>query len=556
MLILGGFTMTVIEYVLLRLKELGITDIFGVPGDYAFPIEDAICADPQLRWIGNCNELNAAYAADGYARIHGMAALTTTFGVGELSALNGIAGSYAEYLPVFHLVGMPDSSTQRAGRLVHHTLGEAGFNIFRQISVPVVCADTILTPENCIRETSRIISTALRERRPVYVGIPSDYANQLIIDDGTTVTYGGLLSSDPAMLKKATESIIARINQSQQICLLPGMLLHRFSLTDRVLKLVERTGLPFASMIMDKGILNETLPEYLGIYCGSLMNEHVREYVESCDCVIRVGALWSESNTGNFTAQLKEGAEINIMPNYVCIGETLYSSVQIGDLLDELIKMLPVRLQSRTGNIVFDNLFMNMTPPQGAITAEYLYHRWQRMLKPYDILITETGNSAMGMAFMDIPEGVTFLHQPLWGAIGWATPAAFGAAVASPSRRLILITGEGSHQLTAQEISQFFRYGLHPIIFVLNNDGYLIERQLCQDPEAHYNDLSHWNYTLLPQALGCSDWFTARVSTCQDLHISILQAEKCGTGAYIEVITGRYIGSQLGNKLMKNAKRK
>src|ERR1700743_2905949 len=99
---------TVIQHVLGRLHDLGITDVFGVPGDYSFPVNDAICNSHDMRWIGCTNELNAAYAADGYARIRGFGAVCTTYGVGELSALNGIAGAYAEHLPLFHLVGSPN----------------------------------------------------------------------------------------------------------------------------------------------------------------------------------------------------------------------------------------------------------------------------------------------------------------------------------------------------------------------------------------------------------------------------------------------------------------
>ena len=88
---------------------------FGVPGEYAFPVEDAICHQPGMEWIGCCNELNAAYAADGCARIHGVAAVSTTYGVGELSAISAIGGSYAEHLPVFHLVGMPSLPVQAHG---------------------------------------------------------------------------------------------------------------------------------------------------------------------------------------------------------------------------------------------------------------------------------------------------------------------------------------------------------------------------------------------------------------------------------------------------------
>ncbi|MEF2230944.1 MAG: thiamine pyrophosphate-binding protein [Pseudodesulfovibrio sp.] len=121
---------TVITHLLESLKEIGITDVFGVPGDYAFPVNDAICNDKAMRWIGCCNELNAAYAADGYARIKGVAALCTTYGVGELSAINGVAGAYAEHLPVFHIVGMPKNVIQQRRGIMHHTLGNGEFDLF------------------------------------------------------------------------------------------------------------------------------------------------------------------------------------------------------------------------------------------------------------------------------------------------------------------------------------------------------------------------------------------------------------------------------------------
>jgi indolepyruvate decarboxylase len=168
---------TVIQYLLNRLKQLGIRDIFGVPGDFAFPINNAICDDKELRWIGCCNELNAAYAADGYSRIKGMSALSTTFGVGELSTLCGIAGSYAEYNLVFHIVGMPKMQAQKRHDIVHHSLGDGESSIFMEMAAPVVCASTMLTPENCIQEVERVIETALENRRPVYIAIPHDYVN-------------------------------------------------------------------------------------------------------------------------------------------------------------------------------------------------------------------------------------------------------------------------------------------------------------------------------------------------------------------------------------------
>ena len=155
----------------------------------------------------------------------------------------------------------------------------------------------------------------------------------------------------------------------------------------------------------------------------------------------------------------------------------------------------------------------------------------------------------MGLAFAQMPKGSTFQNQTLWGSIGWATPAAFGAALAAPDRRTVLFTGEGSHQLTAQEVSQFHRFGLKPIIFVLNNEGYLIERLLCKDPEIYYNDVVQWHYEKIPEALGCDGWFTARVTTCGELDKAIEKAEACGRGAYIEVVTAKYAAAPLAQKI-------
>ncbi len=154
-------------------------------------------------------------------------------------------------------------------------------------------------------------------------------------------------------------------------------------------------------------------------------------------------------------------------------------------------------------------------------------------------MVSESGTNVLGMASARLPKGATFHNQTLWGAIGWATPAALGTALAAPDRRTVLITGEGSHQMTAQEIGQFHRFGLKPVVFVLNNGGYLIERLLCEDPEAYYNDLAPWNYHLLPQALGCEGWQTARVTTCGELDAAMAQAQSGGSAAYIEVVTGR-----------------
>ena len=538
-------TRTVIQHVLSRLQDLGVNDIFGVAGDYAFPINDAVTNDNTLRWVGDCNELNASYAADGYARIHGLAALCTTYGVGELSAINGVAGSYTEYLPVFHLVGMPMSGVQAAHRLVHHTLGDGEFDHFCKMADSVVCARAILTPENCVAETERLIAAALHHRRPVYLGFPADYANMPVV--GQAVVPVAEQSSDTSALEAAVRSIVDAVSVSKTACILPGIMVSRYGLRDQATAVVEASGLPFATMFMDKCVLDEAHPQYIGMYDGKLMNEQVRAFVEGCECVLGIGAMLTDFNAGSFTANIDHSKSINIMHHHVRVGSATYNNVEMKDVLAALAKKLTRRTDVQGPKV--HGLGEPVGNADGKITVEYLYPRWQQMLKPDDILIAETGTSSMGLGFAEMPRGSTFQNQTLWGSIGWATPAAFGAALAAPARRTILVTGEGSHQLTAQEVGQFHRFGLKPIIFVLNNSGYLIERVLCKDPDSYYNDLAPWHYHQLPRALGCDDWFTARVTSCGELDAAINKAETCDTGAYIEVVTDKDAVSPLAQKM-------
>jgi indolepyruvate decarboxylase len=534
----------VIGYVLRRLKEIGIDAVFGVPGDFAFPVQDAIVGDRQLEWIGCCNELNAGYAADGYARIRGAGALSTTYGVGELSAINAIAGSYAENLPVFHLTGMPAMPVQEAHALVHHTLGNGAFDLFARMAEPVVCGSAIMTPQNVAYETERLIATALYRRKPVYMAFPSDLATQPVVGQAARLTPP---SSDPANLSAVTEAILDALAHSGTACILPGMLTARMQIRNRLHDFVEASGLPFATMFADKSVLDEQHPQYIGMYDGKLMDERVREFVESCDRVVRIGTMMTDFNSGAFTANLAQDRIIDIGLNSTRVGARHFTSVEMADLLQELADRIVARSISTAP----------LMPPLGLVTGDRdepittsaLYPRWERFFEAGDTIFAETGTASMGLAFSHLPAGATFHNQTLWGSIGWATPAAFGAAVADPRRRVVLITGEGSHQLTAQEISQFARRDLHPIVFVLNNNGYLIERLLCVDPDIAYNDVAPWNYTALPHALGCQDWFTARVSTCGELDDAMARASRHHGGVYIEVVTDTYAAPPLAQRL-------
>ena len=540
---------TVIEYVLRRLKEIGVDDVFGVAGDYAFPVNDAIVEHPSVSWIGCCNELNAAYAADGYARMRGVGAVCTTYGVGELAAISAIAGSYAESLAVFHLVGTPNLPTQESRALVHHTLGNGEFDVFSGMAAAVVCATAIMTPQNAASETERLIAAALYHRRPVYMAIPSDVADKPVLGAAPSLSPP---ASDPQTLAAATDAVSAALNSAGQACVLPGMLLRRLGLQAAAAAFVDAAGLPFATMFGDKSVLAEDHPGYIGMYAGRLMEEPVRASVESCDVVVLLGAILSDGNTAGFTARLDLHKTISIGHHRTIVGDTVYRNVEMADILAQL--SMRVFTSAQRPAIAPATLGPAVGDGDDSITADGLYPRWAGFFRPNDVIVTDTGTSSLGLAFAQLPNGAEFHNQTLWASIGWATPAAFGAALGAPDRRLILITGEGAHQMTAQEIGQFGRHGLRPIVFVLNNSGYLSERMLGKDLTMAYNDVAAWNYADLPHTLGCQGWLTARVTTCGELDAALRTAEEADGAAYIEVVTDAYEAPPLYKKLHENVK--
>ena len=527
---------TVVQHVLSALHSVGVTKVFGVPGDYAFPFDSAVCEDPRFSWIGTSNELNAAYAADGYARVQGFSAICTTQGAGELSAINGIAGSYAEHVPVFDIVGMEPTTTRNDPLMMHHTLDRGAYESFYDMVAPVVCARAILTPENCVAEMQRLVATAVYERRPVYIGIPSDCATAPVVvnDDTTRFTAP---QSDPIALEEAATAIIDALARSATACMLPGILTARFGLRAAVFALREASRLPFATMLMDKGILDETNPAYLGMYLGHQGNTDAWRFIEGCDCVLAIGVMFTDTTSMGDTVQLEQSKLIEITPHATRIDATLYEQVEMGDLVRVLIERVPAYAGSMgPAPAVAPSVEAPAVEEGAVLTADYLYERWGALLQPGDTVLAEWGTILLEFTQMQLPAGVTLLNDGLWSSIGWATPATFGAALADPGGRVLLFTGDGAHQMTAQEVSQIARQGLKPIIFVLNNSGYLVERLTGHGMQNYYNDLAPWNYEALANALGCTAWMTAQVRTCGELDQAIKEAQTCETGAYIEVI--------------------
>ena len=292
-----------------------------MPGDYAFPINNAICDDKELRWIGCCNELNAAYAADGYARINGMSALSDYLWSGRTISLCGIAGAYGEHTVIFHIVGIPNMQVQEKHVIVHHALGNGEFDLFMKMATPIVCAKIVLTPENCIHEVERLITAAMEYRHPVYIAIPKNHVNANVSSCPALANVH--VKSDPEVLEEVVSIIINKLSNSKKACIMPGIFVDRFGLNDFTTTVINTSGLPYVTMAMDKSVIDETNPSYLGLYSGQLVNTEIRDFVESCDCILAIGTILSDINlggVGKFTVRLEKSHIINIMPSEIISG--------------------------------------------------------------------------------------------------------------------------------------------------------------------------------------------------------------------------------------------
>jgi thiamine pyrophosphate-dependent acetolactate synthase large subunit-like protein len=248
------------------------------------------------------------------------------------------------------------------------------------------------------------------------------------------------------------------------------------------------------------------------------------------------GTLYNDITTAAYSGRFDLSRFITVGLNDVRIGDKIIPNVRLADVLTELAELKPSSTPYRGTP---QALAPVSGSPSDKITMDALYPRYAAFLRTGDTVVLETGSSSLSVTPTIFPDGVRVEAQVLWGSIGWATPAAFGVALADPSRRTILITGEGSHQLTANDIGAMGRFGANVIVFVLNNDGYLIERALEENPDWTYNDLAPWKYAELPKALGCANWYTARVTSLGELDEAMKAARASKSGAYIEIIGGR-----------------
>ncbi|KAI9822429.1 MAG: Pyruvate decarboxylase 1 [Pycnora praestabilis] len=531
----------VAEYLFRRLHEVGVRSVHGVPGDYNLVALDYV-PKAGLNWVGNVNELNAGYAADGYARVKGISAIVTTFGVGELSAINAIAGAFSEYVPVVHIVGTPSTLSQRDGMLLHHTLGNGNFNVFADMNRDISCAMAKL---NDPHEAAALIDNAIREcwlqSRPVYITLPTDMVQKKIegerLKTPIDLTFP---TNDVEREDYVVATVLKYLHAAKNPVILIDACAVRHKVLDEVHELVLKSKLPTFVAPMGKGAVDETLPNYGGVYAGNGSNEGVAERVESSDLILTVGAIKSDFNTSGFTYRISQLSTIDFHSSIVKVKYSEYPGIMMKGVLRKIIDQigeLQVMPGPRANNEV-PKEEQDWSKTQ-IISQAWFWPRVGQWLEDNDIVITETGTSNFGIWETRFPKGVTSISQTLWGSIGYTVGACQGAALAAKetgNRRTILFVGDGSFQLTCQELSTMIRQKLNPIIFVICNEGFTIER-FIHGWDATYNDIAEWKFKDLMAVFGADPKKskTFQVRTKEEVH-NLFEDREFSSAPYIQFV--------------------
>ncbi len=483
-------TSTLIEQLLGR----GVRHVFGIPGDYVLGLFDAM-THSELTVINTCDEQGAGFAADAYARVNGLGVVCVTYGVGGLKLINSTAQAYAERSPVVVISGAPGIAEMNGEALLHHRVRDFGtqMRVFEEVTV----AQTVLNDSgSAYREILRVLNAAERTKRPVYIEIPRDCGSLAI--DTTPVSLPHPNTADPASLAEALDEAAAMLNAADRPIILAGVEVHRFGVQDRLLELIKRSGIPFVTTIMGKSVVAESTPGFVGVYAGSLSDAEVRDAVEGSDCVLNLGAMLTDLNTGIFTAVLEPSRIIAATAEILTIRRHQYPGIDLVRFLDALcavpLKRRMALPESRHATIAqFDSL------PEGPITVSRLFECLDAELTENVAVIADPGDALFGAIDLTIHSRSEFIGCAYYASLGFAVPASIGLQLAKPGWRPLVLVGDGAFQMTGLELTTAARYGLTPIVVVLDNKGYGTERPMLDGP---FNDVHPWAVTEITNLIG------------------------------------------------------
>ncbi|MBP6016916.1 MAG: alpha-keto acid decarboxylase family protein [Candidatus Promineofilum sp.] len=488
---------TIATYLIHRLQALGARHVFGVPGDYVLGFYKAL-EDSELEVINTCDEQGAGFAADAYARFNGLGVVCITYCVGGLKVANTTAQAYAEKSPVVVISGAPGMNERTRNPLLHHKVRDfdTQLKVFEQLTEAAAVLDN---PQTAAREIDRVLHAAVQHKRPVYIELPRDMVNAPITAPEAAEQQPAPPSEpDSVALRVAVAEALERINAAERPVILADIEIQRFGLQGELMRLVEGSRVPVAATILSKSVVREDHPLYLGVYEGAMGRREVTDYIEGSDCLIMLGVFMTDVNLGIFTAQLDPARIINATSERLSIGYHAYDGIALGDFLPALIAAKPDR--RARGDIPHPPTPPECFPvPDKPLTVRYLFERLNQFLDDSTAVLADPGDAMFAGIDMTIHCASEFSSPAYYTSLGYAVPAAIGVQLARPDLRPLVLVGDGAFQMTGMELSTVARFGLTPIVVVLNNEGYGTERPML---DGRFNDILNWRYSEIPRVLG------------------------------------------------------
>lgn len=557
--------MKLAQYLFTRLRQNHVHYMHGVPGDFTLKALDYL-KPSRIQWINSCNELNAGYAADGYARVVGLGALFTTYGVGELSAINAIAGSYAEHVPVVSIVGSPRREIQRQALNVHHTLGDGRPRVFAEMAKQVTVAQAHLVDERDAAEMiDEVITACLTKSQPVYIDLPCDMVAKEV--NGTRLNEPLVRQSTlvDGQFDRLVDTIKTKIQNAKQPLILVDSGHGVRHLKEEINAFVEKSGIPTLAMPSGNGMVSHSLPNFYGVHSGPVGRIDTLPYLNGADLVIAFGPMFSDTQTLGWQVVPNVKKTVIIDKGSIQIPDQVTAKMNLKDFLPILTERIdPQRLNkpdvSSLGN--FRQFKPTIKDMNHSIDQENFYLYLNKYLKTDDVILLANATPILGGRDLILPKSAQTIASGQWFSIGHMLPAAQGAALGQRQRglsankevgdhpRTILLEGDGSFQATAQELSTVIRYRIPMTVFIINNSGYAYERHIHGMHE-DYNDLAPWDYSDLPRGFGAKSdvekpqkytIMTQRIQTWAALDEILRNPKRMNPGGLelIEVVVGKY----------------
>ncbi|BAY11740.1 alpha-keto acid decarboxylase family protein [Calothrix sp. NIES-2098] len=476
------------------LFQQGVKHAFGIPGDFALTLFDALAAS-KIEPIIMTHEPSVGFAADAYSRIRGLGLAVVTYGVGGLNMVNAVAEAYAEKSPLVILSGAPGIQERQQHQLLHHKVKT--FDTQRRVYEEVtVYATTLTDPKTADSKIHRALDYAMTFKRPVYLEIPRD----LVYAEITEAEHRPppIKQTDPDTLKEAVGETLEMLAPAKSPVILTCAEVHRFGLQQQVIALAEKLGVPVCSTMLGKSVFPEGHPQYIGIYNGEAGDPYVKNTVEESDCLLMLGVFMTDINLGMFTAHLNPSRTVYATSERIGIKHHEYPNVRFEDFINALSSSTALP-HWQLSDIMTMKPRVAQSP--GKISMSGMLYEINQFINSNTLLVTDVGDSLFAADDIQMREGTSFLSPAFYASMGFGVPGAIGSQLADPLRQAIALVGDGAFQMTGMELLTAQRLGLNPIVIVIHNDVFNTLRVMAHQ-QAPFVNIPSINYAQLAAVLG------------------------------------------------------